>query len=98
MSPEDIPTIPPQPDYLTPEYIAALHSQDYAVRIALAKKSPVEQKLRAGGDLFDLAYAHLRVALRIMCPDASEEDRMDLLRTYLTIARALDNPGLKRPQ
>ena len=94
----DIPTIPPQPDYLTPELIAALHSRDYSTRMAVARKTSTSQKLSTGGELNDLACAHLLVALRIMCPNASEEDLTCVLRTYLVIAHALDDPGAKRPQ
>ena len=89
---------PPLPEYLTPEVLKGIFSDDFVTRVMMARSMPMEHKLLAGCHLFELAHWHLRWAVQIMCPRATAEERKALVRRFLDIAHELDDPGPKPPQ
>ena len=61
-----------------------------ARRSALRGGCPVEEKLCAGGDLFDDVCERMRDGIRWQFPDADETQVEKILRERLDIARRLE--------
>jgi hypothetical protein len=89
---------PPLPDYLTPEVMEGLFSDDYIARVRTSRLIPPEKKLLAGGDLHVLACWHLRWATHILCPNAPVNECHALVQQFLAMAQNLDDPDPKPPQ
>ena len=69
-----------------PEQIDAISSD----KVQQARRMSVEEKLRAGGDLFDEVCERMRDGIRWQFPDADEERIEEILRERLDIARRLE--------
>lgn len=64
--------------------------RDRALR---ARQEPMEEKLVAGIELFDLACEFARAGIRMENPDADDATVEDMLRRRLAIARELEDRG-----
>ena len=71
----------------TAEIIEAIHRD----KIEAARRMSPEEKLRAGGDLFDAVVERMRAGIRMQHPQASEEQVQVILRERLAIARRLED-------
>jgi len=70
----------------TPELIAQLDRED----LEQARRMTGEQKLRAGGDLFDEACKWTLAGIRHQHPGISDADALNELRRRISIANRLE--------
>ncbi len=65
----------------------------YRERVLRARRTPIELKLRAGGDLFEEVCQRMADGLRDENPGADEATIQDLLRRRLALVRRLEYPA-----
>ena len=65
----------------------------YRDRVLCARRTPIELKLRAGGDLFEEVCQRMADGLRDENPGADEATIQDLLRRRLALVRRLEYPA-----
>ncbi|MCK4341053.1 MAG: hypothetical protein KAY37_04940 [Phycisphaerae bacterium] len=70
----------------TPVLIDALYREE----VAHARAMSIEEKLRAGGELFDEVCERMRAGIRSQFPDADGENVEQILRRRLDIIRHLE--------
>jgi hypothetical protein len=64
----------------------------YRERVLRARRTPIEQKILAGGDLFEGVCERMAAGLRDENPGADEDKIQELLRHRLAILRRLESP------
>lgn len=65
----------------------------YRERVLRARRTPIEFKLRAGGELFEEVCQRMADGLRDENPGADEATIQDLLRRRLALLRRLEYPA-----
>jgi hypothetical protein len=75
------------------ESIRELAEDIYRERVRRARRTSLEQKLQAGGELFEGVCERMADGLRNENPDADEETIQELLRRRLALLRRLEYPG-----
>jgi len=76
-----------EPD--TMESIKELADEIYRERVLRARRTPIEQKILAGPELFELACEFTRAGIRHQNPGADEAQVEAMLRERLALARRL---------
>ena len=71
------------------ESIKELADDIYRERVLRARRTPIEQKILAGPELFDFACQFARAGIRDQNPGADEAQVEALLREQLALARRL---------
>jgi hypothetical protein len=71
------------------ESIKELADDIYRERVLRARRTPIEQKILAGPELFDFACQITRAGIRDQNPGADEAQVEALLRERLALARRL---------
>jgi hypothetical protein len=64
----------------------------YRERVLCARRTPIEQKILAGGDLFEGVCERMAAGLRDENPGADEDKVQELLRHRLALLRRLESP------
>jgi hypothetical protein len=64
----------------------------YRERVLRARRTPIEQKIPAGGELFEGVCERMADGLRHENPGADEATIQDLLRRRLALVRRLEYP------
>ena len=75
------------------ESIRELADDIYRERIRRARRTPMEQKIQAGGDLFEEVCQRMADGLRHENPGADEQTIQELLRRRLALLRRLEYPA-----
>ncbi len=75
------------------EPIRELADAIYRERVLRARRTPIEHKLRAGGELFEEVCQRMADGLRDENPGADEATIQDLLRRRLALVRRLEYPA-----
>lgn len=75
------------------ESIRELADAIYRERVRRARRTPIDQKLQAGGELFEGVCQRMADGLRHENPDADEETIEELLRCRLALLRRLEYPA-----
>ena len=70
----------------TPELIEQLYRDD----VLAARRMRLDEKLRAGGELFDEVCQRMRDGIRWQFPDADQDHVERILRERLDIARRME--------
>lgn len=65
----------------------------YREKVLRARGTPLEQKLLAGPELFDMACVWMTAGIRSQFPDADDRRVRQLLLERLELARRIDNKG-----
>jgi hypothetical protein len=76
-----------EPD--TMESIKELADEIYRERVLRARRTPIEQKILAGPELFELACEFTRAGIRHQNPGVDEAQVEAMLRERLALARRL---------
>ena len=71
------------------ESIKELADDIYRERVLRARRTPIEQKVLAGAELFDFACQFTRAGIRAQNPEADEPQVEAILRERLALARRL---------
>jgi hypothetical protein len=71
------------------ESIKELADEIYRERVLRARRTPIEQKILAGPELFDFACQIARAGIRHQNPGVDEDQVEVLLRERLALARRL---------
>ena len=75
------------------ESIRELAEDIYRERVLRARRTPIEQKISAGGELFEGVCARMADGLRDENPGADEATIQELLRRRLALLRRLEYPA-----
>jgi hypothetical protein len=73
------------------ESIKELADDIYRERVLLARRTPIDQKIAASGELFDWACELMTAGLRDENPGADEATIQQLLRNRLALLRRLES-------
>jgi hypothetical protein len=82
------------------ESIKELADEIYRERVLRARRTPIEQKIAAGGELFEDVCERMAAGLRDENPGADEETIQELLRRRLALLRRLEfasQPAIRQP-
>ena len=69
---------------------AALAEELYRERVLRARRTPPEQKLLAGEELFEYACAITMAGIRNQFPEASEEECREILQQRLALRERME--------
>ena len=75
------------------ESIKELADDIYRERVLRARRTPIEQKISAGGELFESVCEMMAAGLRHENPGADEATIQELLRRRLALVRRLEYPS-----
>jgi hypothetical protein len=75
------------------ESIKELADDIYRERVLRARRTPIELKLSAGGELFEGVCERMAAGLRHENPGADEATIQELLRRRLALLRRLEYPS-----
>lgn len=75
------------------EPIKELVDDIYRERVLRARRTPIEQKIAAGGELFEGVCERMADGLRDENPGADEATIQELLRRRLALVRRLEHPS-----
>jgi hypothetical protein len=75
------------------ESIRELADAIYKERVLRARRTPIEQKIAAGGELFEGVCERMAAGLRHENPGADEATIQELLRHRLALLRRLEYPA-----
>jgi hypothetical protein len=74
------------------ESIRELADEIYKERVLRSRRTPIEQKIAAGGELFEGVCERMADGLRHENPGADDATIQELLRSRLALVRRLEYP------